>query len=107
MKHDYPEVMTEDGEPFDFDKLYYFFDTYREQVRDTAHLRRIDADSLGSMGAKIIAIEKLRASRDDAINDAQKFYLGEIERLRQTVRRLESEKTPKSRSLKAVLMAQG
>ncbi len=96
-------ALTADQKPWSHGPVYFFFDG--EKVRDTEHLRRIDAENLGSMGMRIVAISKLRISRDDAIADGQKTILDQIETYREKIRYLESEKTPKNRSLKAYLMA--
>ena len=66
---EYPLALTADGKPFSHGAEYFYFDG--EKVRSTEGLRRIDAENLGSLGSRIIAISKLRQSRDVAIEDAQ------------------------------------
>lgn len=43
--------------------------------------------------------------RDDALTEAQKIVMAEIDSLRELIAEFEVLKTPKARSLKAVLMA--
>ncbi|HTK38053.1 MAG TPA: hypothetical protein VL325_06130 [Pyrinomonadaceae bacterium] len=102
---EYPVAQTADGRPFNHAAVYFFFDRSANAVRDTSHLRRIDAENVGSLGLRISSIDKLRENKDDALDDAQKHCLDEIEKLRQSIRELEEQKSAKGRSLKRILMA--
>lgn len=97
-------ALTADQKPWSHGPVYHFWDG--EKIRTSEHLRWVDAENLGSMGLRIIAINKLRLSKDDAATDAQKILLDQIEKLREKIRDLESEKSPKGRTLKFILMAQ-
>lgn len=100
-----PEAFTADGEPFDASREYFHFESRGRAIRSTQSLRRIDDDWLGSLGMRIVEIGKLRANRDDAIDDGQKYFLAEIKSLREMIQEFEAQKEPKNRSLKAFLMA--
>jgi|GEM_PF-4056186 len=104
-KEEMPVALTADGKPFSHTAVYHFFDG--QSVRTTEGLRRVDYDNLGSMGIKIVPIAQLYSNRDDALSAAQQFYLSRIESHREQIRKLEAEKSPKARSLKAVLMSRG
>lgn len=103
--NEYPITRTADGEPFNHERTYHYFNPARGEILDTSSLRRVDLESLGSMGMRIIAIAKLRNDKTAAIGDAQKHYLSTIDECRRRIRKLEAEKPPKERSLKAIVMA--
>jgi hypothetical protein len=100
-----PDVLTADGEPFDSEKVYHFYNAGDGKVRESTGLRRVDDDHLGSLGLRIVAIAKLRSVKDDALADGQKCFLDEIQKLRERIIAFEVQKTPKARSLKSYLMA--
>ena len=104
---EYPVTLTADGKPFNHSVVYFFFDVSRGEVRATDHLRRIDGEHLGSMGLRIVAISKLHASKDRAIEDAQKHCLDEIEKFKTKIRDFEQLKSPQARTTKFILMARG
>lgn len=107
---DFPEAMTADKLPFDQNKNYFYFNEQKSEVCQTAALglRQIKKTlMLGSMGLPVVAVAELRASRNDALGDGQKYFLDEIEKLREKIREFEAEKTPEVRSLKSILMAKG
>jgi hypothetical protein len=86
--------LTADGEPYQSSRTYY--------------LVTEDGSITGQEGIHFpctIPASVLRANRDDAITDGQRRILAEIDRLRELITRLESEKTPKARTLKYKLMA--
>ncbi len=93
-------IRTADGENFDPNETYYFFDSQATQVRQSTSLRRDgNGEHLCALGLKVIAIAKLRANRDDALSDAQSFFQSEIERLQSRIQKLELEKTGEKRKL--------
>ncbi len=94
-------IRTADGENFDPNETYYFFDSQATQVRQSTSLRRDgNGEHLCALGLKVVAIAKLRANRDDALTDAQSFFKLEIERLQNRIQKLELEKTGEKRKLK-------
>jgi len=99
----YPAALTADGHPFNHLAVYFFFDGL--DVRDSEHLRRMDGENLGSIGLRIVAINKLRKSRDVALADAQKHYLNEINACQKKIGKFENQKTPTARTMKFILMA--
>jgi hypothetical protein len=82
---------TADGERFDPAKLYYFYDTGRREVISSISLRARDG-FLCALGYRVIPIQKLRADRRDALNDAQEAVRGEIKDRLMFIGRLETEK---------------
>ncbi len=98
------QIMTADGAAYDAATTYHFFDTQTAEVRQSLGLRRTD-EFLCTFGLKVVAVEKLRLNRDDALNDGQTFFKSEIERLRKRIADYELEKTGENRSLKTFLMA--
>ena len=98
------EVITADGANYDQGETYYFFDAQTGEVRQSIGLRR-DGTHLCTFGLKVVAISKLRASRDDALADGQSFFKSEMTRLQKRIADYELEKTGEKRSLKAFLMA--
>ena len=95
-------VQTADGVIYDAAQTYYFFDVQTQEVRQSLGLRR-NGEHLCTFGLKVVPVVNLRAEKDDALADGQKFFNSEIERLRERVRKYEAEKSPANRSLKAVL----
>lgn len=100
----FPETLTADGETWKPDVEYHFFDTSAGSVRTTKNLRRV-GDHLGSLGLRVVPIAALRSNKDAALEDGQKELLASIEKLKEQIRALESEKSPKGRTLKYVLQA--
>jgi hypothetical protein len=100
----FPEALLGDNTPFDPEKEYFFFDRGAEVVRGTGGLRRVDANYLGAMGFRIVAIAELRTDRNDALSDAQRVLRTDIEKLRNQIQHFEAQKTPEARSLKSFLM---
>jgi len=98
------EIMTADGTAYDSAGTYYFFDSQAQEIRQSLGLRR-DGTHLCTFGLKVVAISKLRASRDDALADGQSFFKSEMTRLQKRIADYELEKTGEKRSLKAFLMA--
>lgn len=98
------EIMTADAAAYDPNETYYFFDTQTAEVRQSLGLRRSD-DYLCTFGLKVVAIAKLRLSRDAALGDGQAFLTSEIERLKKKIQNFELEKSGANRSLKSFLMA--
>jgi len=97
--------VTADGEPFNPETNYYFFDQPNMKVRESRGLRRVGNDGLGSMGLTVIAINKLRKDETDALEDAQKYCLCEINKFKQFIRDFEAWKPTEKRSMKAILMS--
>ena len=97
-----PEILTADGTVYDADQTYHFFDEPTQQIRQSLGLRR-SGEHLCTFGLRVVAVSKLRARKDDALADGQKFFNAEIEHLRTRIRKYEAEKQPANRSLKAVL----
>jgi hypothetical protein len=98
------EILTADGERYDPDRTYFFFDMQTTEVRSSGGLRRT-GEFLCTFGLKVVAVSHPRSKRDDALADGQSFFNSEIEHMRERIRKYETEKTPKARSLKAVLMS--
>ncbi len=85
------EIMTADGTAYDSTETYHFFDTQTQEVRQSIGLRR-DGEHLCTFGLKVVAVAKLRSSRNDALADGQSFYKSEIERLQKRIQDFESKK---------------
>jgi hypothetical protein len=100
-----PEALTADGKPFSYSAIYHFFDG--EAVRTSEGLRRIDLENIGSPGCRVVRIDRLRETRDAALEDAQKAFVKKIEDLRDKVREFEEQKTPANRTMKFVLSCRG
>jgi hypothetical protein len=100
-------VKTADGELFNPGSVYFFFQPRELTVRDSQGLRLVGDQHLGSMGLRIVAIDQLRSTRDNAIEDGEKWLVNEIDRLRDHIRKLEDQKAPENRTLKFILMAKG
>lgn len=88
----YPETMTADGEPFNPESKYFFFDESMRNVRETLGLRRIDTEWIGGFGLRIVRIEKLRAEKSDALSDGQEYFKNEIQDLQEKIFDFEREK---------------
>jgi hypothetical protein len=88
----FTEALTSDGVPFNSEAQYYFFDESTQKVRQTIGLRRIDESWLGSFGLRIVKIENLRASQNDALTDGQNYFRKQIKNLQETIEKFESEK---------------
>ncbi len=97
-----PEIMTADAAAYDPTETYYFFDVQTAEIRGSLGLRR-DGEYLWTFGLKVVAIEKLRLCRDDALAEGQTFFKSEIERLRKRIADFELEKKSENRSLKSFL----
>lgn len=89
----YPETMTADGEPFNPENKYHFFDESTKATRETIGLRRVDTDWLGSFSLRIIWIENLRANLNGALDDGQEYFRKEIQNLQEKIFDFEQEKT--------------
>jgi len=100
-------ALTADGSLFDSATTYFFFDRSGRTVRESTGLRRVGSDHLGSMGLKITAIENLHISKDDALEDGQKYFINQIDSLRDSIREFEEQKGPENRTLKYLLMSRG
>jgi hypothetical protein len=98
------EILTADGNRYDPDRTYYFFDTQTTEVRASSGLRR-NGENLCAIGLKVVAVSRLRSMRDDALADGQEFFKSEVERNRTRIKNYELEKTSLNRSLKTFLMA--
>ncbi len=92
-------IRTADGEVYDPGETYYFFDSQRQQIRQSTSLR-LAGEHLCSLGLKVVAVANLRANKDDAISAGQSFFKSEIERLQKRIEKLELEKTGERRKLK-------
>jgi hypothetical protein len=99
-----PEILTADGERYEPDRTYYFFDAQTTKVRASSGLRR-NGENLCAIGLKVVAVSLLRSMRDDALADGQEFFKSEVERNRARIKNYELEKTSANRSLKTFLMA--
>lgn len=102
---EYSLALTADKKPFNHAAEYFFFDG--ERVRSSQGLRRVDAENLGSTGLRVIAINKLRQSRDAVLVDAQVELIKRIDVLREKVREFEEEKTLDARTMKYILRSRG
>jgi len=100
-------LLTADGKPFIISMEYFFFDRQSGVVREVQGLRVVDGEFLGSLGLKIVRIDQLRGSRDNAIEDGEQYLVKEIERLRDRIRDLEAEKQPWNRTMKYLVMSRG
>ncbi|HEY0048120.1 MAG TPA: hypothetical protein VGB68_02460 [Pyrinomonadaceae bacterium] len=89
----FPEVLTADGEPFDANQTYFYFDEQARTVRQTDGLRRVDAAWLGSLGFRVVLIEKLRSDRNAALDDGQAFIRNQIADFQKIIESFELEKT--------------
>lgn len=98
-----PEALTGDGELWQPEIEYHFFDTSARSVRSSKNLRRV-GDHLGAMGLRVVPIAELRTNRDDALTDGQRIIRAEITKLEEQIQNLELQKSPAKRSLKAFLM---
>lgn len=97
------ELLTADGEMFDPEATYHYFDETKAKVLSTDGLKLYDGhlcDRIGSFAMRIVPLNKLRRSRDKALRDGQIYTLDQIERLRRTWKDLEKEKAPKRTSVK-------
>ena len=99
-----PEIKTANGENYNADQTYYFFDESSREVRTSTGFRRTD-EYLCAFGLRIVAVVDLYTNRDEALSAGQRFFNAEIENLRERIRKYEAEKQPVKRSLKAVLMS--
>jgi hypothetical protein len=99
MQPEAAETLTADGEHYDPDRTYYFFDVATQEIGQSTGLRRAD-EFLCTFGLKVVRIEKLRTQRDDALADGQTFFNSEIERLRDRIRKYEAEKPPTARKIR-------
>ncbi len=88
-----PEIKTANGEIYDANQTYHFFDEASREVRSSTGFRRTD-EHLCAFGLKIVAVSALHTTRDAALADGQKFFNAEIEHLRERIRQYEIEKQP-------------
>ena len=106
-KHAHAEPVTfqtADGTDYDPMATYYFFDAQTQEVRQSLGLRR-DGTHLCTFGLRVVLVDKLRLSQNDALTDGQEFFKSEITRLQKRIADYELQKTDDQRSLKAFLMA--
>lgn len=89
----YPETFTADGEPFNPENKYHFFDTSTQTVRSTIGLRRVCNDWIGGFGLRIVEIKYLRVNQTDALSDGQECSRKEIQILQEKIFDFEQEKT--------------
>ena len=97
-------VQTADGVIYDAAQTYHFFDVQTQEVRQSLGLRR-DGEHLCTFGLKVVPVVNLRAEKDDALADGQKFFNSEMNRLQKRIADYELEKSGDKRSLKAFLVA--
>ncbi len=75
---------TADGNIFESDKRYWFYDADTKQVRTTISLRA-DGEYLYSFGWKVIRIDELRDRKKDAIADGRKLLSDDIKKIREII----------------------
>ncbi len=89
MQLEAAEILTADGNRYDPDRTYYFFDAATQEIRQSTGLGGAD-EFLCTFGLKVVRIERLRTRRDDALTDGQTFFNSEIERRRARIRKYEA-----------------
>ncbi|MET0753090.1 MAG: hypothetical protein ABWZ66_06940 [Pyrinomonadaceae bacterium] len=89
----YLERMTADGEPFNPENKYHFFDESTKAVRSTIGLRRVCNDWIGDFGLRIVEVKYLRANLSDALSYGQEYFRKEIQILQEKIFDFEQEKT--------------
>lgn len=94
-----PEIMTGDGKAYDPSLTYFYFDEQSSEIRQSIGLRR-DGEHLCMFGLRVVAVSKLRLSRDSALADGQEYFKSEIERLQKRIQEFELEKSADARRLK-------
>jgi hypothetical protein len=100
-----PVYATANGEPFDQNRTYYFFDEQSKAIRTNQGLRPNDEGFLTAMAWKVIEIKKLHTDKDNAVRDGQEFYKQAITDAREKIQKLETQKSPANRSLKQILIS--
>lgn len=96
---------TADGEIFDREKNYFYFDENKPAVRESLGLVPSGEYLTGANGFRIVLISRLRLSKDSALSDGQEFFKTEVKRFSELIAKFELEKGSKNRSLKDYLMA--
>lgn len=90
---------TADGEIYDANEEYFYFDSASVRVRRSKGMPRV-GEHLCAHGVKIVAVAKLYAACDDAITAAQNFLRLETERNEKRIEKFEAAKTGTRRPLK-------
>ncbi len=99
------EVKTADGENYNPEKQYFFFDEDTRKIRRSNGLRQHETYHLGSFGLRVVEIVKLRNNKDAALSDGQAFFRNRISELNKLISEFELEKSADKRSLKSYLSA--
>jgi hypothetical protein len=81
---------TVDGNIFESDKEYWFYDADTKSVRSNIGLRA-DGEHLYSFGWKVIRIDELRERKKGAIADGRKRLSDDIKKIREIMASLQSE----------------
>jgi len=80
VTHKIADVRTADGEVFNTDKRYWFYEPGQRQVRTTIGLRS-DGEYLCSFGLKVVPIRGLRDKKRDAVADGRLGMLDEVKEI--------------------------
>jgi hypothetical protein len=75
---------TADGNIFESDKRYWFYDADTKSVRSNIGLRA-DGEYLYSFSWKVIRIDELRERKKDAIADGRKWLSDDIKKIREII----------------------
>jgi hypothetical protein len=75
---------TADGNIFESDNRYWFYDADTKSVRSNIGLRA-DGEHLYSFGWKVIRIDELRERKKGAIADGRKRLSDDIKRIRELI----------------------
>lgn len=67
-----PEIKTADGDTYDSNQTYYFFDQKTSEIRLSTGLQRV-GKNLSTSGLKIVPIARLYIRREDALADGLDF----------------------------------
>ena len=87
-----PEIyLTKNGQPYNPDREYFFYDKQFKDVKSSKPYKQID-ESIGTFGLRVAPISELRLNRDSALHDAQRGIRKDIESLQELIRKLELQK---------------
>lgn len=100
------EFKTADGAVFDPEWNYFYADFDRMEVQESRYLRQ-HGPNMQAMGLKVVAVNRLRAKRVDAVEDLQRELCHRIAKLKSKVQDLEDGKPQRDKTLKFILQCRG
>ena len=89
----FADLKTADGEIFEASKVYYFFDLQNLRVSESAGFTPV-GEYLTANGLRVVSIDRLRSSKNDALTDGQNHLRDEIKKSFGLIEQFELEKMP-------------